>query len=468
MKKSLLPILLFMMFIPFVVNAETCDTDKISISSIAIDNKSDKVEELDEATASGRSLNLNLSMSEVGDYIKYKIIVKNDSKKDYELDKISLNLNSDYINYSFETEGNSNILKGNSSKNVTLKVEYKKEVPNNKFEGDSYNDNNTMKVQLFSGEKVLKNPNTGVKSYILIMFILLLISGSIYVLLKKKSYSKFMILIIGTTIIIPISVFALCKCDITVNSKVKINKKFVCKSFSEDSWDAISYNVKNGNDACYNIGDTKEVELNGYGTHIVRIANKLTPGECNQEGFSQTACGFIVEFSDIITEYLMNPFEATDTELGKGNIGGWKETKMRHFVNTDIYNSLPNDLKEKILEIKVISGRGSKDTENIISYDKLYLLSTKELWGKDGEQYSIKYDTAEDETRQLDYYKQLNVRTDNVAGAIKKYNNVDYVWWLRTAYGYHWYMFYGVFDDGYEDAEFSRLLGGVSPAFRIG
>ena len=98
MKKYILPILLLMMFIPFVVNAETCDTDKISISSITVESKSDGVEELDEATTNGRNINFNLSMSNVGDNIEYKIVVKNDSNEDYELDKNSFNMNSNYIN----------------------------------------------------------------------------------------------------------------------------------------------------------------------------------------------------------------------------------------------------------------------------------------------------------------------------------------------------------------------------------
>ena len=54
MKKFLLSILLFMMFIPYIVNAETCDTDKITIENIAIESKSDNVEELSQATASGK------------------------------------------------------------------------------------------------------------------------------------------------------------------------------------------------------------------------------------------------------------------------------------------------------------------------------------------------------------------------------------------------------------------------------
>ena len=108
MKKLTLTILLFMMFIPFYVNAETCDTDKVSLSSITMNSKSDNVEETDEATVNGRNINLNLSMSEVGDSIEYKILVKNDSNEDYKFDKNSFNISSDYIDYTLKSEDNSN------------------------------------------------------------------------------------------------------------------------------------------------------------------------------------------------------------------------------------------------------------------------------------------------------------------------------------------------------------------------
>lgn len=243
MKKYILPFLLLFMFIPIFVNAETCDTDKITISSITIESKSDSVEELDEATASGKIINLNLSMSEVGDNITYKIIVKNDSNEDYELDKNSLNLNSDYVDYTFKSEDDSNVVKANSSKIVYLKVNYANEVPDDAFESGTYNDNQSMTINLSTGNSInvpdaLKNPNTGVQSYIVIIFIILLISITAYVLLKKKKYTKFMVLIIGVAIIIPISVFALCKCDIKIESKVEIRssssiaKVYISRCFS--------------------------------------------------------------------------------------------------------------------------------------------------------------------------------------------------------------------------------------------
>ena len=52
------------------------------------------------------------------------------------------------------------------------------------------------------------------------------------------------------------------------------------KSFSTDSWDVIVTAARKGKTYKYNVGDTKTIELDGYGTHILRIANKSTPSKC--------------------------------------------------------------------------------------------------------------------------------------------------------------------------------------------
>ena len=240
MKKFILPILLFLLFIPIFVNAETCDTDKITISSITMESKSDNVEELEEATANGQNIKLNLSMSEVGDNATYKVVIKNDSDEDYELDKTSLSSNSDYINYTFESEDNSNVVKAGEVKSVFLKVNYVNEVPDEVIESGKYNDIQSMTLSLSNGNTInvsdqLKNPNTRVQSYVLISFIILSTSIVVYVLLKKKKYAKYMVLIISTAIIIPIGVYALCKCEIKVESKVEIKKTCIILYDSNNS-----------------------------------------------------------------------------------------------------------------------------------------------------------------------------------------------------------------------------------------
>ena len=226
MKKFIIPILLLLMFIPIYVSAETCDNNKISISSISLKEKSDNVEELNEATANGNNIILNLSMSEVGDNIKYKIAVKNDSNEDYELDKNSFNIRSEYIDYVLESNDNSNIIKKNSSKVIYLKVEYKNEVPEDKFESGSFNDNQVMIVNLSTGNTVLdtlKNPNTG-NSLLFLSLLILIISGVSFIIIRKMKHTKFMFLIVGIAVAIPISVYALCKSTINIDSSITISK----------------------------------------------------------------------------------------------------------------------------------------------------------------------------------------------------------------------------------------------------
>ena len=456
MKRFILIVLLFIMFLPFYVNAKTCDTDKISISSITTEETIGGAEEISAATASGKKINLNLSMSEVGDNIEYKIVVKNDSNEDYELDKKSLNLNSDYFNYSLESNDNSNVIKANSTKNIKLIVKYKNEVPENKFENGSYSNNKTMTIKLYNGNTIeiqdtLKNPNTGVQSYIFICVILLIVSEFLYIVLKKKKNSKIMILIIGCSVIIPISVYALCESEIKIESNIKIVKNNKCKTFEEDDWKTIKLNINNN---CYHVGDTKEIDMGEFGTHTLRIANMSIPNECNIEGFSQTACGFVLEFTDIITTYDIYPEDWHER--------GWPVSQARIYLNNDVFNSLPNDLKNIIIDTTTVSSHSSLDTLNYITIDKLYLLSPHEIWNDE-----VYCDAAWDFTNQLDYYRIALVSNPN--GAKKLYNGATCYWWLRSSNNCYPYSFHYVTYNGHSyDPDGFFGDNGISPAFRIG
>lgn len=66
------------------------------------------------------------------------------------------------------------------------------------------------------------------------------------------------------------------------------------------------------------VGEEKEVVLSDGTSYTVRIANNSTPDECRNDNFSQSACGFVVEFVDIVEERAMN---ASAT-----SVGGWPAT----------------------------------------------------------------------------------------------------------------------------------------------
>ena len=150
------------------------------------------------------------------------------------------------------------------------------------------------------------------------------------------------------------------------------------------------------------------------------------------------------------------------------NVGGWPATAMRTYANGDFFNKLPSDLQSVIIDTKVVSGHGSEDKSNFTSTDKIYLLSAHEVW-EDGTSNQVStFDTAWNNTRRLDYYKNLGVTTSNYSGAIKKYNNSNSYWWLRAARSSSRSYFLRVSGNGNWDASNATSNSGFAPAFRIG
>ena len=243
------------------------------------------------------------------------------------------------------------------------------------------------------------------------------------------------------------------------------------ESFTTDSWATIQKAVQNNNTSAYNVGDTKTVTVNGI-DYTVRIVNKTTGEHCgdNDTAYSQTACGFVVEFVDIVEQRAMN---STLT-----NVGGWPGSELYTYLQGSFYNSLPSDLKSAIKPTRVISGYGRNrtDSANFTSTDNLYLLSGVELVGAD------EYDTAASTTHQLDYYvgqpvgqvslcgESCGLFVDSYPRIKKQYSGSDWSYWLRPAYSNDNELFRVVSDFRVNlygsDAGFSSI--GVAPAFRIG
>ena len=226
-------------------------------------------------------------------------------------------------------------------------------------------------------------------------------------------------------------------------------------SFEDDSWEKIKTNVQAGNTSQYNIGDTRQVRINGN-QYTVRLANKSKPSECNGSSYSQTACGFVVEFVDIVENRQMNSSVT--------NIGGWQGSQLYTYLQGDFYNSLSDDLKNVIIPTRVVSSHGNNSGEtNFISQnDKLYLLSTKEMYDSDS------FDSAASVTRQLDYYSNSNVTpSNNKKYAIKSYNGVSSYYWTRTANGVGSFRFVDSNGD-FSDYNSNNTSIGYAPAFRIG
>ena len=232
-------------------------------------------------------------------------------------------------------------------------------------------------------------------------------------------------------------------------------------AFRDDSWTTIANNVRSGNTSLYNIGDTKKITVDGT-NYTVRLANNSTPSECDGTDFSQTACGFVVEFVDIIEQRTMG-----------SNANAWDKAEVRTYLNGNFLKKLPTEVQNSIIYTNAVSNDAVPGT--ISTSDRLYLLSPAEIFdgltGNDA-----------DKTRQLDYYKKLGVTTTSYEKTVKKYNGISSSWWLRSYHRDSYTLlsnpilaarpslsfFYYVTSSGnYDDATEENTYG-ISPAFRIG
>lgn len=228
------------------------------------------------------------------------------------------------------------------------------------------------------------------------------------------------------------------------------------KDFALDSWDTIANAIREGNYP-YQVGDTKEVMVGSLGTFTVRVANTSTPAECSRSGFSQSACGFVVEFEDVVTDHVMNSAVT--------NKGGYPSSDMKTYLNGEFLAMLPVDLQRNIKTTRVVSGYGVEDINNFTSIEKIYLLSTMEVWGNT----EFEIETASGQMRQLDYYNLNGITESNYSGAIKKdLSGIASTWWLRTASNIDNYSFHNVDADGDWGSYECVALLSVSPAFRLG
>lgn len=231
-------------------------------------------------------------------------------------------------------------------------------------------------------------------------------------------------------------------------------------AFRDDSWATIANNVKNGNTSLYNIGDTKKITVDRT-NYTVRLANNSTPSECDGTDFSQTACGFVVEFVDIIEQRTIG-----------SNGNAWDNAEVRTYLNGNFLKKLPTEVQNLIIYTNTVSNAVGPGT--ISTSDRVYLLSPAEIFdGLTG--------SDADKTRQLDYYKKLGVTTTSYEKAVKKYNGTNSPWWLRSYHRDSYTLlsnpilampsssfFYYVTSSGNYDNAFEENTYGISPAFRIG
>lgn len=136
------------------------------------------------------------------------------------------------------------------------------------------------------------------------------------------------------------------------------------------------------------------------------------------------------------------------------NAGGWEESTMRRYLNEEVIELLPDELREIIKPTKIVQVWRDKRRE---TEDKLFLLSRTQAFGKDKS-----YEAIEPNDSQIDIFENQRER-------VKKCEEVEdvYCWWLRSPYSGNFNSFCYVFTGGAVGSIYPYCLFGVAPAFCI-
>jgi len=205
-----------------MVFAEKCADDNIVVKSINIKEKAVGASEIKPATIDENEIKLNIKLSEVGDYIQYKIVVENNTSEDYEFVPNDIVGNSDYLDYKFINSDGSNVIKSGKSKEIQLRVQYSKEVADSDFQNGKYSDSKELVLNVSGGSEP-KNPKTG-HTGVWISVLALLLSLVLSVLALRSGELNKIITSFILVLLIPIGAMAICKYEINVVSTVEIEE----------------------------------------------------------------------------------------------------------------------------------------------------------------------------------------------------------------------------------------------------
>ncbi len=207
---------IFLLFIPFVVNAEV----KITSAEVVDQTKDLDVEK--NPDFKGLKLDIDIKFANKDEFVKYKLVLKNDTKKDYEVEVGETFGEGEYIKYLAEYAGNNSVLKAGEEKEIFVTVSYDKEVPITAFKNGKYTETKAVAINLSHEEKQV-NPDTKVGYYILATAVILFIS-LLLIIFNKYKLEHLMVLVIAIAVALPISIFALEKITVEVDANIEIEE----------------------------------------------------------------------------------------------------------------------------------------------------------------------------------------------------------------------------------------------------
>ena len=201
----------------------------------------------------------------------------------------------------------------------------------------------------------------------------------------------------------------------------------------------------------YQIGDTKTIELTG-GERVVMELVSINDGEGTAGAYYPRGTVDFISKDCMQTTRSMN---SSNT-----NAGGWVSCALRTTLNTTIYETLPQTVKDVIVEKTHKSSAGSQSTSLVEHSDKLWLPTEYEMFG------AITYSANTENANVNKHYAVFDTNADRIKHQGTNGSAVN--WWGSSPRVSHSADFCGVYSDGSANNYGASGSYGVPLCFRIG
>ena len=223
----LIIVLFEIMFIPNVFA-----NNKVGIKSIELVDKSENTIINTEPKFNNLEMNFDVAFKVKDDYVKYKVVVSNNTSVDYKISEDTSFNDSPYMTYKYDVEKD---LKANDETVVYVTITYSKEIDSSKLAEGKYSESNKVIVQLLDKNGNTVNPNTSSSIVMILINLFLILFVSILLLIKFKGNKVVpMMLVLGLSLI-PITTNAIETLKLTINVNVEIEKGYEVAYFVYDS-----------------------------------------------------------------------------------------------------------------------------------------------------------------------------------------------------------------------------------------
>jgi hypothetical protein len=246
--------------------------------------------------------------------------------------------------------------------------------------------------------------------------------------------------------------------DITEEASVSVTIEK--PTIRDSSWSAIQAACKAGlANEYFSLGSGRIINIGALpsadNTPSAQTA-VIAIGDISSDG--KTITMFVYSYNTLTPEHVMN--------ASTSNYGGWASTSMRTWLNDEYYKALPSDLQNVIKTHSTSYSASYNATSVSYCSDKIWLLSSKEVFGGSNATSSGTA-TYNENVYAFNAEKQLGFFAGG-GTTFRSSNSITCFWWLRSSYYGSSAEFSGVNSNGYTSKNNAIYACAVFPAFCIG